>query len=313
MTWGPVVRVTSVCVMLFVSPAPGQDGPAGPESSQIDGNDEFLAWCGANVPRAGSVIVTYGGGAGTSQVLVGLDAGTRAWFFATDRACAGRTASGRVFRGPPGDVRSGVEAGMRGTPIGVAEYIPAGYLYHFMEAPDTIRELHAESDGGWTVAYQAVAAKDRPLAEIRFDEAGRVVRSWLRDETDRRERAVTYESDGKGSVFALATGMGAQGDRVVVDVQSDPSGAGVPAFEVAGVESAARGIAIEVQTASAAKRLGYERDKEGGWELRGDPPSTDDYQDQGISRWRWPVLGAGGLLVVIGGIELWRRRSSAGG
>ena len=312
MNWGLAVRVASVCVSLFVSPAPGQDGQVGPESGAIEGKSEFLAWCEANVPRVGSVVVTYGRGAGTSQVSVGLDAGSRAWFYATDRAWAGRTASGQVFRGQPGDVKSGEATGMRGTPIGVAEYIPAGYLYHFMEAPNTIRELRAESDGGWTVAYQAVAAEDRPLAEIRFDKTGRVVRSWLRDETDRRERAVTYEADGKGSAFALATGVGAQGDCVVLDVRGDPSGAGAPAFEIAKVESAARGIAIEVQTANAAKQLGYERDEDGGWELRGDPPSTG-YQGQGISRWRWPVLGAGGLLVVMGGIEIWRRRSLAGG
>ncbi|MFG0241396.1 MAG: hypothetical protein ACF8R9_01285 [Phycisphaerales bacterium JB054] len=312
MNWGLMVRVLGVCALQFAPLASGQGGPAGPASRVVEGKSEFLAWCEANAPEDGSVVVTYARGDGVSQVSVGLDAASRAWFYATERACAGRTASGRVFRGPPGEVRSGAEAGIRGTPIGVAEYIPAGYLFHFMEAPDTIRELHAESDGGWTVAYQAVAAADRPLAEIRFDQAGRVVRSWLRDETDRRERAVTYESDRKGSVFALATGVGARGDRDVLDVQSDTSGAGVQAFEVARVEAAARGISIDIQTTRAAKQLGYERDAYGGWVLRGDPLSAD-YQGQGIARWRWPVLGAGALLVVIGGFELWRRRSSASG
>lgn len=308
MNWVLAVRVTSVCVVQIASPAPGQDMHEDPASGVIEGKQEFLAWCEATVPRAGSVVAVYGRADGTSQVSVGLDAGSRAWFSATDRAWAGRTASGQVFRGQPGEADLGASTGMRGTPIGVADYIPAGYLYHFMEAPDTIRGVHAESDGGWTVVYQAAAAPNRPLAEIRFDGRGRVERSWLRDETDRRERAVVYDSNDNGSGFALATGVGAQGDRVVLEVQRDPMGVRPTAFEAARVESVARGLAIEIQTANAAKRLGYERGEDGGWELLGDGPSAD-YHGQEILRWRWPVLVAGGLLVVIGGIEIWRRRS----
>jgi len=305
--WSAAVMI--MWAWMLVPTAMGQAGPADPAAIVIEDRDGFLKWCAARVPRKGSVMVTYGSPAGTPQVIVGLDAGTRAWYFATDRSCGGRTASGEQFRGAPGGVTFSAPGDKGGTPLGIAEYIPAAYLYHFLEEPESIREVLAHEDGGWTITYQRESPTERPLAMVRIDATGRVMSSWQRDEDDRRERTPRYQDEVSPCVFEIATGVGAKQDRVVTDLRCEPSGADTRMFDISWAENASRGVAIEVQTALAARRLGYERDEAGHWDLRDESPRAR-YEGQGIIRWRWPVFGAGFVLVAIGGVEYLRRRAS---
>lgn len=295
-------------LVLVSSPALGQHGESTPGVHQGQPQpsvEEFLDWCDDQLPETGNVIVLYErSDGGPSRLTVGLDAGSGAWFYATDRRCLGRTPGGAVFSGSVADgVGPEEDVVNKATPLGIGEFIPAAFLYYLLERPESIEDVR-RTTAGWEVLFAYPFNGGRPPAQIEVDDSGRVTR-WSWDlPGDLRVREFEYWTGGDAA-FAIVSPVGTRGDRVVSEVRTTDDPAAV--FSPTAVEAVMRDNHVQVETAISASRSGYRQSDSGDW-VREEPVEPAPYGGSAIQRWRRPLVVAGCMFVALGVFEVWWRR-----
>lgn len=273
---------------------------------------EFAAVVEQALPNRGSVIAVY---EPTSQTVygrttVGFDAQSRAWFFASWKSAIGRDPSGKSYRSQGEspqlvDWASGESLGG----LGIADYIPIGYLDFLRANPQAITSLERTSSGAWLVWYSQPGLESLAPSGVEIDPTGTPVRRWREDPKDRRESEFLYSPESPPG-FPLAMSWGSETQSVPRPVLTHVEfhANGNPAlFERSAVESTAIDNRVIVETKRQAIAAGFTRNEDGTWNPP-DQTKVKPYSGDDLRAYRWPLVLAGVTLVVLAGFEIVRRR-----
>lgn len=274
-------------------------------ASQAD-RDKFLSLSETWLIRESVVVTQQARGEWAGLIRFGFDPNSGAWFLVTPSMVSGRDPQGRGYevKEVGGSVASPVHSSL---PFFVGSFLPAAILAAIHEDPGAMlgAELQGES---WIVRYRVVAdsSKNPPrtvdyVAE--FDASSGRLKSREREHpTDRQrieydlsdpriERRV-YESGGATYAYTV--------DRAVPSVE----------FTIEKVVPQMMELKIAVDQRLAAISAGYSEDEHGEMEQPANASTTVSYANGKISKFRWPLLAGGFILVGVAAVELVRRRSA---
>lgn len=308
-----IAMLLAVMILFGSTPCVAQTQDVGEPNAHTG---RFLAWCEEARPDHGAVVAMYSvarvdhGDILAQRVLYGWDAGTGAWLNAGPNASVGRTGAGRGYRSPGTDGSIQMIKPPDDMPLlAVAEAFPRAMLAHFVERPGVVVDAESLDDGGWRVMFAQWSNHEGPLGVVEFSGSGRAIRRWQDDPDDRREVEFRYAEDaGHGGIEIVASLPGRLG-LALAEVVDEPGGASAW-FEPERVAERARELALSVEVDRRAMQRGYSRTADGELVVDPDALGKSPYGGSSLRRWRWPVLGAGVVLVVVAGAEYRRRRAS---
>ncbi|MDQ7012461.1 MAG: hypothetical protein Q9O74_01030 [Planctomycetota bacterium] len=245
-----------------------------------------------------------------NRLEYGWDAGSGAWYVVGAMNSAGRTAAGRGFRivGPGGTVEM-IEPPDDMPLLALADVFPQVYLSHFSERPEVVVGAVSMDIGGWRVTFTQWSNHVGPLGVVEFAASGRAIRRWQDDPEDRREIEFRYDDRGGDRGFDLVAEVPGREGMTLEEVRLR-EGASTALFVPETVASLARKTAMVVDVERKAMQEGYSRTADGGLVVEPGKLDTTPYSGAGMRKWRWPVFGTGLVLVLVAGVEFWRRKGA---
>lgn len=282
--------------------------PASAQPARDKYVEAFLGFARSVAPRKGTITVEReAGGDAFGRSVVGLDAATGAWFSASNREYLGRSASGYAFEGDP--LGEGPVPRVRpwGAPmLGTGSEIPFAYVLSALEDPAILRWAEPHEEGGWrfAIAIPSTAPEER-LLEVTVDRSGRPV---MVQAEGRAARELEYLPEAIGPLGVVKNKAHDQiiGRRYTVQVMPD----GRPElFEPEVVHEVAKDCYYRVEVKKRARSAGFvQADGTTGWASA--QTEAAPYAGRSVGAYRWPLIVGGALVVVLAGLEMWRRKRS---
>lgn len=228
------------CMGVLLAPQPGGLSP------------ELRALLDRAAAYTGAVEAVYTDPKG-SEVRVGVDAATGAYYYATDGAVHGRTTGGREYsrdRTRATDSASPPRVPFDG--LRMARFFPNAWLAEVREYPDAVIAEAKEGDlfrvTVDTSKHAIPGEQPRPPAEVWIDQQARVVRVG-RSDMSGGPQEITYSP---GCPLPISTALG-RTEYMLTSLEHRPSGA-AEWFEKDRVEGVAAVVRYNSTKASAAAR-----------------------------------------------------------
>lgn len=272
--------------------------PTGPELGPLR---EFLERV---TPKTGAVEASFTQPNGRFEVRVGFDFATGAWFRTTYDMVLGQTPEGEFYSGGRVVPRNPEAPPDPSAAIAIVDFIPSVWLVLLRDHPVLVQRA-TRTDGGFLIDVGPTPdGRGPPTIHVRIDQAGRVESMTRDDFPPERNRPLEYRPDTPAfaplPVDLPGVSLRLAWFRAGAELEPD-------AFSRARVESVASQIRLDVEKAMAAASEAARR-AGGGAGPPGPAPAPPAPASPG-ERWRWPLIGAGIVFVLIGaGAIVWSRR-----
>lgn len=278
---------------------------------------ELIAFLRSKLPTTGSVEVVYSIDAPRvfGRIAAGFDVESSACYKVNNKYASGRDPSGRGYTGEPveGGLRAADEArALTDSMLDGVMTLPR--LVGILKYPDAIRMASPRPEGGYIVVmgyragrrglrpeHRVPAAQDREIQEqYVIDSEGRIIETKEVDSSAPPVRYI-YHADSPAG-FPILAECGSGDNRFKLESfkfhpASDPS-----LFEMKRVERVMVAAAVNppdpspvLPTADSPRSTHVPREMQ-----------SVAKRGETISRWRWPMVGTGAVLLVVAFIA-WRR------
>ncbi len=280
--------------------------------------ERAIASLAASLPHNGAVEAVYTATEGFGEVLIGFDVPSGAWYFITGAIAQGRDAAGNGFAGPPGRYTLKPEdQSMPGADHPLDTFLPTALARDLVARPQTIQEVRPLPDGGYRIVtvYPGglrdgrVPSPDRAGPRnwwVDVDASGVISAIAYNDEMELRDDARRFHYKDAGlpgfQLVEMPPGYPFRLASYKYSEIGDPS-----AFAMDRVASLAAQSVVTVagRVSAAGQDMQDRSDGIVGGGVGGAGPG-DAYNP--LSRYQLPLLGAGVIVVVIGGFAIWRAK-----
>ncbi len=275
------------------------------------GRQEFLDQIQEYLPDwSGGIIVTYETSGNAANIrTAGYDAINNAWFLASHSGCAGRAIDGWHYRAGADDKELADMAPYFGELISIAEEIPWCFLIAMRDNPEMVVDAELMDDGVWSVLYHAIdpaqIQPDRAPWQLKVDaRTGHVLSNQGTDPNS----SPAVEFDWEGTPLGLRVKSRTPFTRVRTRLDMN---ANEDEFLPERVFQRMKEHKIRVDQKLSALSSGYVQNESGEWVADDSTEVVQPYNDLVTRRFRVPLLIAGGLVILIGVVQVYRRGRAA--
>lgn len=268
--------------------------------------EEFLRESRRWLPERPIIMSREAVGESVGLAFAGYDPTTGAWFMAGSTLAGGRDASGRsyIFKAGQSEPTAPVYEPL---PYHIGTLLPVAILASMHERPSIVTEADRRG-GSWFVTYrvtmdQTMTPPVTKLFVAEFDATtGRVLSHERSDAADRQRIDFDLSDPSLERVPDRASGP-----QHKVSLETDVA---LASFSQEAIRARMKAAEIAIQQKSVAIQAGYTEDAVGTWTPPVGNPVVVPYAGRALSKYRLPLLLGGGLVVVIAGFEIYRRRSA---
>lgn len=294
---GPVVWICLwfVAIIAFVV-TPGYG--ANDDGWQPATMSEFRQFARNVLPTA-AVEAVYRAPAGSiSEVAVGVEFSSGAWYIAGHAGIAGRDQEGRWYRGGAEIGGGAYSAAPDHADFAISGYLPATFLILLPRIEEHITSLERSDAGDWRVAFTYPAGVEPAPAMLEISTDG-FVRRLAIDEPMNRTYEWSYPDGAPSPLVPPSKAANLHlADYEIVQGRK-------PGFaDLRVTEKRAAHARLRVEEDLAASAQGFVRDAGGNWT----PPQAPAPAAQGpLVAYRLPLIIVGIIILVIAAIHIARR------
>ncbi len=309
------VACVAACLLTFTSATAAHADPASDLRQRIR----------AAMPTSGAIHATYTPVDGIGEVSIGWRAPADGYYFVTQLTTSGRNAEGRAFAGQP-MFTPGVVENPSKPPLGeefLDHYTPHAFYADLLANPDRYR-VEARPDGGWIVSRECPqAVRTMTPGDVAPGlESSYPIGTWrIEIDTDLRPISLFRSSPNWGDVtetIRFEWSARVPAPWLLSETAGPGKGWRLASFEV---DEPGHPERFSRERVSKLGMLAYERhqkemaflaeqiERKAG-RLPKDPRADDPQADRAWHRMSYATIAVGAVLIVVGAVAIFRRRTS---